>query len=176
MSTPAIITGSTTNPPVPTPPPAASTAPQTEASGAKPADEALGAPGLAALKAERDARSAAEKATADALAKLKELEDRDKTEAQKTQEALEKAQRDLADLTLAKTRAEVAAAKGVPPQLLTGSTQADLEASADALIQFRDTATAPRTPQPDPNQGGQGGDATNLGQQFAGFLTTQLGG
>lgn len=106
------------------------------AEGAKP-DEPLGAPGLAALRSEREARAAAEKAAADALAKVKEFEDRDKSEAQKQQEALEQAQRELAELTVAKTRAEVAAAKGVPAELLTGSTQEELEASADALIAFR---------------------------------------
>src|SRR5690606_1931871 len=72
------------------------------ADGAKP-DEPLGAPGLAALRSEREARAAAEKAAADALAKVKEFEDRDKSEAQKQQEALEKAQRELAELTVAKT-------------------------------------------------------------------------
>lgn len=107
--------------------------------GAKP-DEPLGAPGLAALRSEREARAAAEKAAADALAKVKEFEDRDKSEAQKQQEALEKAQRELAELTAAKTRAEVAAAKGVPVDLLTGSTQEELEASADALNAWRGAA------------------------------------
>ena len=122
------------DPAVPTPPPAA---PNVEPEGAKPADDTLGAPGLAALKAERDARAAAEKSAAEALAKLKEIEDRDKTEAQKTQEALEKAQRELADVTLAKTRAEVAASKGVPAALLVGQTQTELEASADALLEYK---------------------------------------
>lgn len=104
--------------------------------GAKP-DEPLGAPGLAALQSEREARSVAEKAAKDALAKVKEFEDRDKSESQKQQEALEQAQKQLADLTVAKTRAEVAAAKGVPAALLSGGTQEELEASADALIAFK---------------------------------------
>lgn len=69
--------------------------------------------------------------------KLKEIEDRDKSEAQKQQEALEQAQKELADLTIAKTRAEVAAAKGVPVELLQGGTKEDLEAYADALIKYR---------------------------------------
>ena len=73
----------------------------------------------------------------DPVAKLKEIEDRDKTEAQKTHEALEKAQRELADVTLAKTRAEVAASKGVPAALLVGQTQTELEASADALLEYK---------------------------------------
>lgn len=76
----------------------------------------------------------------DAAKRLAELEDAQKSEAQKQQEALEKAQRELAELTVAKTRAEVAAAKGVPAELLTGGTQEELEAAADALIAWRGAA------------------------------------
>lgn len=72
--------------------------------------------------------------------KLAEIEDAQKSEAQKQQEALEKAQRELAELTVAKTRAEVAADKGVPAELLTGSTQEELEASAEALNAWRGAA------------------------------------
>ena len=145
------------------------------ADGAKP-DEPLGAPGLAALRSEREARAAAEKAAADALAKVKEFEDRDKSESQKQQEALEKAQRELAELTVAKTRAEVAAAKGVPADLLTGGTQEELEASADALIAFRGEAAAPSPfPKADPSQGAKGEHAggTNA-DRFASFLGAKL--
>ena len=123
-----------------TPAPAAPEARADE--GATP-NEPLGEPGLAALKSERDARKAAEKAAADALAKVKEYEDREKTEAQKQQEALEKAQRELAEVTIAKTRAEVAAAKGVPAELLSGSTQEELEASAERLINWRGAQQTP---------------------------------
>lgn len=70
-------------------------------------------------------------------AELAKIRDSQKTEAQKQQDALDKAQRELAELSVAKTRAEVAAAKGVPAALLSGSTQEELEASADALIQFK---------------------------------------
>lgn len=112
------------------------TEPVVEAEGAKP-DEPLGEGGLKALNAERERANAAEKAAKDAIARVKEFEDRDKSEGQKQQEALEAAQRELAELTVAKARAEVAAAKGVPVGLLSGSTQEELEASADALIAFK---------------------------------------
>lgn len=72
-----------------------------------------------------------------ALAKLAELEESQKTEAQKAQERLDAAEKRAAELELKATRAEVAAAKGVPVELLSGSTQEELEASADALIAFR---------------------------------------
>lgn len=94
------------------------------------ADAPLGAPGLAALQAERDARAAAEK-------RLKEFEDRDKTEAEKTAERLAAAEKRADELEAKALRAEVAASKGVPASLLSGSTKQELEAYADQLIQFR---------------------------------------
>lgn len=100
-------------------------------------DEPLGAPGLAALKSEREAKAAAEKRAADAEARIKEFEDAQKTEAEKQAERLAAIERENVELRSAKTRAEVAATKGVPADLLTGSTQAELEASADALIAFK---------------------------------------
>jgi hypothetical protein len=108
------------------------------ADGAKP-DEPLGEAGIAALKSERAARAAAEAAAKEALAKVKAFEDAQKTEAEKQAERLAEIERENAELKAAKTRAEVAAAKGVPASLLSGSTQEELEASADALIAFRGT-------------------------------------
>ena len=72
--------------------------------------------------------------------KLAEFEDAQKTEAQKAQERLEAAEKRAVELELKATRAEVAATKGVPVELLSGSTQAELEAAADALIAFKGTA------------------------------------
>lgn len=140
--------------------------------GAKP-DEPLGAPGLAALKSERDARSAAEKRAADAEAQIKAFEDAKKTDAEKQAEALADAQSKLAELTIAKTRAEVAAAKSVPANLLSGSTQEELEASAEALIKFKGD------PQPQrlhiPNEGKSPTNTSNPSTEFAAFLSNQLG-
>ena len=121
-----------------TPAPAETTpeAPTKEPEGAKP-DEPLGAPGLAALKSEREAKAAAEKRAADAEARIKAFEDAQKTDAQKQADRLAEIERENAELKSAKTRAEVAAAKGVPAALLSGATQQELEASADALIAFK---------------------------------------
>lgn len=77
------------------------------------------------------------KADAAELSKIRESQ---KTAEEKQQEALAAAQRELADLRAAKDRAEVAAAKGVPAGLLAGSTREELEAAADALIQFKGDA------------------------------------
>lgn len=111
--------------------------------GATP-DEPLGEKGIAALKSEREARAAAEKKAAAAAARVKEFEDRDKSDAEKAAAALAQANAELEELRAAKLRSEVAAAKGVPADLLSGSTQEALEVSADALIAFRGEQPQPR--------------------------------
>lgn len=110
--------------------------------GAKPDSEQLGEAGLSALKSEREARKVAEKQAADLAGRLKEFEDRGKSESEKQQEALEAAKRELAELTLAKTRAEVSAATGVPVALLGGSTQEEMEAAAAEAIKYAESRTA----------------------------------
>lgn len=87
--------------------------------------------------------------------KLREFEESQKTEAQKAQERLEAAEKRAAELELKAARAEVAAAKGVPAELLKGSTQEELEASADALIAFRGEVNQPAL-QPIPGEGPSG--------------------
>lgn len=125
--------------------------------GAKP-DEALGDMGKKALESERAARKAAEEERKTLAAKLKEFEDRDKTDQEKADAALAEARAELAALTVAKTRAEVAAAKGVPAELLNGSTQAEFEASADALIAFKgQQSAAPVVPTEGASSGGTRG-------------------
>jgi ATPase subunit of ABC transporter with duplicated ATPase domains len=69
--------------------------------------------------------------------KLTKIEEANKTEAEKAQARAEAAEKRAAELEAKALRAEVAAAKGVPVALLTGSTQEELEAAADALIAFR---------------------------------------
>lgn len=143
-----------------------------EVEGATP-DEPLGEAGIAALKAEREARKAAEKAAAEAAARVKEFEDREKTEAQKQQEALAAAEAELAELRAGKLRAEVASAKGVPADLLKGSTQEELEAFADALLEFRGEKQTPRLHLPsEGKQPRTSGGST--AEQFAEFMENKL--
>ncbi|MBF4613755.1 hypothetical protein [Curtobacterium sp. VKM Ac-1376] len=78
----------------------------------------------------------------EAAKRLAALEEANKTEAERTAERLAALERENADLKSGKTRAEVAAAKGVPAGLLSGSTQEELEAAADALIAFRGAQTS----------------------------------
>ncbi|KAA0021811.1 hypothetical protein [Antrihabitans cavernicola] len=92
------------------------------------------------------------------LAKLDEIE-REKL-------ARQDAETKYAELLSKQARFEVASAKGVPVALLNGGTKEELEAQADALLQFAGAANGPRTPQPDPSQGqggGNGGDSGSTG-------------
>lgn len=79
-----------------------------------------------------------------AAAELATLKAANLTEAEKTAARLEAAEKRAAELEVKATRAEVAASKGVPAELLSGSTQAELEAAADALIAFRGEKVAAR--------------------------------
>ena len=69
--------------------------------------------------------------------RLTQIEEANKSEAEKAAARAEAAEKRAAELEAKALRAEVAAAKGVPAALLTGSTQEELEAAADALIAFR---------------------------------------
>lgn len=93
----------------------------------------------AALQRERDAAKEARR-QADALAaKVKAFEDRDKTEQEKLEERAQTAERKAADLERSMLRLRVASAKKLPGELadrLQGSTQEELEADADRLLEL----------------------------------------
>ena len=106
-------------------------------------------------------------------AKLTEIEEANKTEAEKAQARAEAAEKRAAELEAKALKAEVAAAKGVPVSLLTGSTQEELEAAADALIAFRGEQKS------GPTSGAlsrvnQNTVKSTTGDQFADFFTTTL--
>jgi len=86
-------------------------------------------------------------------AKLDEIEQANKTELEREREQREALARENESLKLGKLRSDIAAEKGVPAALLSGSTKEEIEAAADALIEFRAEATKPRSPKPDPSQG-----------------------
>jgi len=69
--------------------------------------------------------------------KFTELEEANRTESEKIADRLAAAEKRAAELEGAALKASVAEAKGVPSALLSGSTQEELEAAADALIAFR---------------------------------------
>jgi len=82
------------------------------------------------------------KANETAAQRLAEIEDANKTELEKVAARAEAAEKRAAELEAQSVRSEVAASKGIPSGLLTGSTKEELEASADALIAFRGEKTS----------------------------------
>lgn len=84
----------------------------------------------------------AAKANETAAKRLAEIEESQKTEAEKAAERLAAAERRAGELETQVHRAQVAAAKGVPAELLSGSTVEEFEASADALIKFKEAAAS----------------------------------
>lgn len=106
-------------------------------------------------------------------AEFEKWQESQKTEAQKAQERLEAAEKRAAELELKATRAEVAAAKGVPVELLSGGTREELEAAADALIKFRGQQADPRLHVSTEGTVAHGGGTT--ADSFARFVEQQLG-
>ena len=106
--------------------------------------ENLGEGGQKALKAERDARKAAEKLAADREARIRELEDATKSDDEKRNERftqLEKSDREkdtaIAERDAKLLRYEIAALKGLDLKAalrLQGSTKEELEADADDFV------------------------------------------
>lgn len=66
-----------------------------------------------------------------------EAQEKNKSELQRAQEAAAKAEARAAALEAKVLRAQVAAAKGVDADLLSGSTQEELESSAERLLAWR---------------------------------------
>lgn len=104
-------------------------------------------------KERRAAREAVRRADAAEL-KLRELDDAKKSDVDRANERATRAEERLAQVESRALRAEVAAAKGLPPNLaarLQGSTQEELEADADELLSV--VGTPKTTTRRDPDQG-----------------------
>lgn len=108
---------------------------------------------------EWERRAKDNKAAADELAELRESQ---KTEAEKVADRLAVAEKRAADAEAKALRAEIATAKGVPAELLNGSTAEELEAHADQLLAFR--GEAPKRPAAPPASG-QGNVGVSTDQQ-----------
>lgn len=95
------------------------------------------------------------KANAEAAKKLKDIQDRDLSELQRAQRDAEELRTQFEVLNRTNLRNQVALQKGLPADvaaILSGSTEEELTAHADALLAWRGSAT-PTTPRPDPGQG-----------------------
>jgi len=106
--------------------------------------------------------------------KLAEIESANQTEAEKVQARLDAAEKRAVELESKALRAEVAAAKGVPSALLTGSTQEELEASADALLTFRGEQKPAGPSSSSLNRVNSNTVKGSTGDQFADFFTSKL--
>lgn len=112
------------------------------------------------------------KAGEDAARRLAEIEDAQKSEEQKAQERIAAAEKRAAELELKATRAEVAAATGVPVEHLNGTTVAELEASAKALLEWRGTPADPRLKVA--SEGKTGQTPASTADAFATFIEDKL--
>lgn len=132
--------------------------------------EAAAAPTLEELQAELatwkghartwEDRAKENKTAAEQLAELKKAE---LTETERLKLELDEVRAERERDAKALLLANVAAAKGVPAALLTGSTQEELEAAADALLAFRGT---PKAPANDTSASGTQGAPITAGAQL----------
>lgn len=132
-------------------------------------DEALGAPGLKALQAERDAREAAEKKAQDLE---KQIEDSKKSTEQKAADDLLAAQKQASDSAATVLKYKAAEACGLPlaaAERLSGTTLDELKADAENLKSLLGNGKAP-APKPDPSAGG-GGAGGGSGDDAAGSVS-----
>lgn len=140
------------------------------------ADKPLGENGEKALKAERDARAAAEKTSAALQKQLDEINAANLTELERAQKAATEAQAAAATATTEALRLRVAAKHGISDEdadlFLTGSDMETVERQAAALMARTSTA-----PKPDLSQGSKGTPAGSSPEQdFANFLGAQMSG
>ena len=145
-----------TNPPTPptTDPQTPTTAPVEAPTALDAEPKTFDADYVAKLRQEAAKYRTDAKANADAAKRLAEIEEAQKTETQKLADRLAAAEKKAQDAELKALRSDIAQAKGVPAALLTGSTEDELNASADALIAFR--GGAPKPPTAPPAEGVQG--------------------
>jgi hypothetical protein len=83
----------------------------------------------------------------DKAKRFDEFEEANKTDMEKLLARAEAAEKAVLDASARTLRAEVAASKGVPLELLSGATQEELEASADIALAFKGTMPKAATPE-----------------------------
>jgi hypothetical protein len=98
---------------------------------------------VAKIRAEAAKYRTEAKANAEAAKRLAEIEESTKTEAQKQAEQLAKLREENERLQSQMLKAQVAVDKGVPAELLSGTSEDELVASAERLLAFRGQQAAP---------------------------------
>jgi hypothetical protein len=155
MSAPTPETPPVETPPVVVPPAPETPPPPPEGGGQQPDPEVFDKTYVEKLRRENAGYRTKAQENAEAARKLKEIEDRDLSELQKAQRDREEALTRLQAIEREALRNRVALAKGLPAEIaatLTGSSEEELAAHADALIAWRGNVP-PTTPRPDPGQG-----------------------
>ena len=117
------------------------------------------------------------KENADAARRLAEIEAASKTAEEKAAERLAEAERRAAELEAKATVAEIAAEKSIPADFLAGPRDRSREAVeefADRLANFLEERAKPRTPRPNPAQGGGSQDLALNGDGIESALRAKL--
>jgi hypothetical protein len=106
--------------------------------------------------------------------KARQVEEANKTELEKAQEKLAALEAEATEAKQSALRSRVASAKGVPESLLSGTTEEELTAAADALLEFAGTAKeqskskgAPYVPSVGRSSGGD--DRDSMARQILGL-------
>lgn len=130
-------------------------------------EAALGDAGKKALDTMKAERNAAKRERDELKARLDEIERAGLSDLERAQQEAQEAKARLAELERQSLVQRIALDKGLPASLvdrLRGDTEDDISADADALLAL---VNAPKSPRPDPTQGGRGETPTSTGDQFA---------
>lgn len=112
-------------------------APTADSAAAESKQQTFDAEYVAKIRAEAARYRTEAKANAEAAKRLAEIEEANKSEAQKQAEQFARLQQENEQLRATALKAQVAADKGVPAELLTGTSEEELIASAERLLAFR---------------------------------------
>jgi len=139
-----------------------------------PADKPLGENGEKALKAERDARKAADAKASELQKQLDALNSEKMSDLERAQAAAKAAEEKAAMATSEALRLRVAAKHGISDEdadlFLTGTDVETLERQAARLVE-----RTPTNPKPDPSQGAKGSGAKGTpADSFAEFFQSQI--
>jgi hypothetical protein len=164
--------------PDPTTPKPTEPAPQGDPAAAV-EDKPLAENGEKALKAERAARVAAEKAATALQKQLDDIAAANLSDLEKAQKAAKDAEEVAARATADALRLRVAAKHGISDEdadlFLTGTDEDTLNRQAERLAARNVEASSPRSPKPDTNQGRSGaGGPKSTADSFAEFFRKNL--
>jgi membrane protein involved in colicin uptake len=139
-----------------------------------PVDKPLGEGGEKALKAEREARKAAEQAVSELQKQIDAINAEKMSDLERAQKAAKDAEEAAAKATSEALRLRVAAKHGISDEdadlFLTGSDVETLERQAARLVERN-----PSSPKPDPSQGAKGSGAKGSpADSFAEFFQSNM--